>query len=351
MIFNLFEVIVINSTKDYVLSLGVFIFLFALFKLFDGSLIYFFKKYAKKSKNNIDDFVVSFFEKVSWFFYLFLALYFATLFIKIPSKIEKFLGVLLISFILYYVCRGISNIINQIIDIQINKNKKEKGVENSSIIKLFGSIGKVIIYLVALLMFLSNLGIEITPLIASLGVAGIAIALALQNVLGDLFSAFSIFFDKPFTEGDFIIIGNDMGVIHKIGMKSTRITTLQGQELIVPNTEMTNIRINNFGKMQKRRVVFGFGVEYDTPTKKLEKVKKIVQKIIKETKKAELDRVHFKNFGDSALNFEVVYYIATADYNEYMDTQEEINLKLKKEFEKQGIVFAFPTQTIHLKKE
>jgi small-conductance mechanosensitive channel len=165
-----------------------------------------------------------------------------------------------------------------------------------------------------------------------------------------LFSAFTIYFDKPFKEGDFIIIGNDMGVVKKIGVKSTRIQTLEGQELVVSNTELTSTRVNNYGKMQKRRVVMNFGVEYSTPTKKLEKIDKIVEKIINKMKDVDLDRVHFKEFGDFSLNYEMVFYINTGDYNKYMDIREKINLDLKREFEKEGIVFAFPTQTIFLEK-
>jgi len=165
-----------------------------------------------------------------------------------------------------------------------------------------------------------------------------------------LFSAFAIYFDKPFKDGDFIIIGNDMGTIKHIGIKSTRIQTLEGQELVVSNSELTSIRVNNYMKMEDRRVVFKFGVEYSTSLEKLKKINEIVKKIVKGAKNADLDRVHFKEFGDFSLNYEVVYYIHSPDYTEYMDVQQEINFKLKEAFEKEGIVFAFPTQTIFLEK-
>ena len=197
-------------------------------------------------------------------------------------------------------------------------------------------------------MALSNLGIEITPLVASLGVGGIAIAIALQSVLGDLFAAFAIYFDKPFKEGDFIIVGNDMGTVEKIGIKTTRIQTLQGQELVVSNSELTNSRVNNYKKMKERRVVTNIGVEYSTPTKKLKKINGIVKKAVETTKESRFDRVHFKAFGDFSLNFELVYYVTSPDYVKYMDVQQEINFKIREAFEKEKIVFAFPTQTIHV---
>jgi len=199
-------------------------------------------------------------------------------------------------------------------------------------------------------MVLTNLGIEITPLIASLGVGGIAIAIALQSVLSDLFSAFAIYFDKPFKEGDFIIVGNDMGTVQRIGIKTTRIKSLQGQELIVSNSELTSTRVNNYQRMEERRIVFNFGVEYSTSLSKLKKINKIVEKIFKEVNGARLDRVHFHQFGDFSLNYEVVYYVKSPEYAKYMDVQQEINFKLKEYFEKERIVFAFPTQTLFVEK-
>jgi hypothetical protein len=175
-------------------------------------------------------------------------------------------------------------------------------------------------------------------------------AFALQNILSDLFSSFSIYFDKPFVEGDFIIIGNDMGIVKKIGIKSTRIQTLQGQELVVSNKELTSTRINNYKKMSKRRAIFNFGVEYSTSKKKLEKIPTIVKKIINNIELASLDRAHFKSFGDSSLDFEVVYYVDSSDYAKYMDIQQEINLALVLAFEKEKINFAFPSRTIYMAK-
>jgi len=197
---------------------------------------------------------------------------------------------------------------------------------------------------------LSNFGYNISTLIAGLGIGGVAIALALQNILTDIFASFSIYFDKPFQTGDFIIVGNDLGVVKKIGIKTTRLQTLQGEELVISNKELTETRIHNYKKMQKRRIVFNFGLTYDTSSAKLKKVLQILKGIIDKIEIAELDRVHFNKFGDFSLNFEVVYYLASSDYNEYMDTQQAINLAIKEKFEKDGIKFAYPTQTVFVNK-
>jgi len=250
----------------------------------------------------------------------------------------------------FYLAKGMSQIIDKIIQKKVSKINTKESNESKSMFKVLGLILKGSIWLILLLMILSNAGLEITPLIAGMGIAGIAIALGLQTILSDLFCAFVIYFDKPFKEGDFIIIGPDMGVVKNIGVKSTRIQALQGQELIMSNTELVNSRVNNYKQMEKRRISFDFGVKYNTGKAKLEKIKSIVKKTFKEVGGADLDRVHFKNFGAYSLNFEVVYYVGTADYNKYMDTQEEINMKIYSYFELEKIEFAFPTQTIDIQK-
>ncbi len=186
--------------------------------------------------------------------------------------------------------------------------------------------------------------------VVGLGVGGIAIALAVQNTLSDVFSAFSIYFDRPFEIGDFVVIGDQSGTVTNIGMKSTRIRLLQGEELVISNKELTSTQVRNFKKLEKRRINFKLGVTYDTPLEKLKKIPDIVRQIIEAQEFADLDRVHFYEFGDFSLKFEIIYYVLVADYNKYMDIQQAINFAIKGAFEKEGIEMAFPTQTIFLNK-
>ena len=186
-----------------------------------------------------------------------------------------------------------------------------------------------------------------------MGIGGIAIAFALQNILADAFSALSIYFDKPFEIGDFVVVGEFSGTVKKIGIKSTRIQLLQGEELVMSNAILTSSSVRNFKKMRKRRIVFGFGVTYDTPSKKLKKIPDIIRDIIDPEKLQyldKLDRVHFSEFGDFSLIFDVVFYMKTQDYMKYKDTQQAINYAIRDAFEKEGIEMAFPTQTIYLQK-
>jgi len=335
-----------NTGQEYLIAFAILAGLFIIFRLFNYSIIKKLKRIAEKTKTKWDDIIIDFLEGIHWFFYAYLALYLASLYLEVSTVIANWRNYILIIFIGYYVGKGLAKVIDGLVRRQVEKRKEEQKIGNTSMMSVLGAIGKVILWTVILLTVLSNFGVEITPLIASLGVGGIAIALALQTILGDLFNAFVIYFDKPFEEGDFVIIGQDMGVIKKIGIKSTRIQALGGQELVVSNSELTSTRINNYKQMEKRRVVFEIGVQYDTGSKKLRKAKKIIQEVINKIEGADLDRVHFKKYGDSALIFEVVYYVGTSDYNKYMDIQEEMNLKIYERFEKQGIEFAFPTRTI-----
>ena len=231
------------------------------------------------------------------------------------------------------------------------QKKKKRGQEfDESVVDLLVKILKGIVWAVAIIVVFQNLGYDISALVLSLGIGGIAIAFALQNILADLFASFAIYFDKPFQVGDFIVVGKDMGTVKRIGIRSTRLQTLQGEELVVSNKELTESRVHNYKRMEKRRTVFSFGLTYETPTEKLRKVPAIIKNIMDNIELVDLDRAHFKEFADFSLNFEVVYYLNSSDYNVYMNIQQEINLRLKEEFEKEGIEMAYPTQTIFLQK-
>ena len=340
-----------NTREGLIFALMVFAVLVVLLQIFHIYILAYLKKFSKKSKTKLDDTIIEFLQKISWKFYILIALYAAVKYLTLTPLIDKIINYMMFIVVVYYGAKFLNTLIGYFAERQISKAIKEDENEDTTLITVLGKIFKAIVWILAALMLLSNLGFNITSLIAGLGIGGIAIAFALQNILEDLFSSFTIYFDKPFKKGDFIVIGQDMGVIKNIGIKSTRIQTLQGQELIVSNKELTNTRINNYKRMEKRRIVFSFGVEYGTSISQLKKINSIVSETIKKIKLSSLDRVHFKEFGPSSLNYEVVYYLNSNDYNKYMDTQQEINFELKKRFEKEKISMAFPTQTVYLRKE
>ena len=199
-----------------------------------------------------------------------------------------------------------------------------------------------------LLLALDNLGIKITGLITGLGIGGITIALAVQNILGDLLAYISIMMDRPFAIGDFIVVAEFTGVVERIGLKTTRLRSLSGELLIFSNNDLLSSRMRNYKDREQRRVLFSIGVTYDTPADSLESIPIIIKDILETQENVLFDRAHFKSFGSFSIDFEVVYYVTTADYLIYMDVQQDVNLKIVRAFEKSGIEFAFPTQTVHL---
>ncbi len=339
-----------NTGKAYLTAAILAIAGIILLKLFKRLVVLRLKAVASRTKTEVDDVLVNILHDMHWPLYFVISAYIATKTLVLPTAVSKVFHYALIIGVIYYGTRALLDIIDFITNKLIQKREKNGGTHEASVIKTLVRILKWVIWIIALLTVVSNLGFNVTTLVAGLGIGGLAIAFAFQKILEDIFSSISIYFDKPFEIGDFIIVGEHMGVVKKVGIKSTRIQALQGEEIIISNRELTSIRIQNFKKMQKRRVVFKFGVVYGTSNAKLEKALGIVKDVVKKAKLAELDRVHFNEFGNFSLNFEAVYYLKSSEYNDYMDTQQEINMGIKEGFEREKIEFAFPTQTIVLSK-
>ena len=207
---------------------------------------------------------------------------------------------------------------------------------------------RTLLWSVVMLAILSNVGVNITAFVASLGVGGIAVALAMQNILGDLFASLAIAVDKPFEVGDFIAVGDITGTVQVIGLKTTRIRSLQGEQVVMSNTDLLKHTISNYRMMETRRIVFGFGVTFDATPEQAEAVPQVVRKIIEGLPQLKFDRAHFKAYGASALEYEVVYIVQDPAYGVYMDMQQAINLAMMREFKTLGVEFAFPTRTVHI---
>lgn len=213
---------------------------------------------------------------------------------------------------------------------------------------IIGFIINVAIWTLVLLLTLDNLGVDITALVAGLGIGGIAVALAVQNVLGDLFASLSITLDRPFVIGDFLSVGDFLGSVEYIGIKSTRLRSLSGEQIIMPNADLLGSRVRNYGRMAERRVVFGTEICYETPIEKIERIPALIRQIVEAQNDTRFDRSHFMRHGASSLDFETVYYVLSPDYNKYMDTQQRINLTLHRELAQLGVEFAYPTQRLIL---
>jgi small-conductance mechanosensitive channel len=226
------------------------------------------------------------------------------------------------------------------------KREIQEDPATATTVSALGFVAKIALWTAILLVALDNLGVDITTLVAGLGIGGVAVALALQNILGDLFASLSIVLDKPFVLGDFLIIDEHQGKVEHIGLKTTRVRSLWGEQLIFSNSDLLNSRVRNFGRMSERRVVFSLGVTYQTPRARLARIPGMIREAVEAQERTRFDRSHFKAYGDFALLFETVYYVTVAEYNAYMDIQQAINLRIHERFEEDGIEFAYPTQTV-----
>ncbi|MDH4093698.1 MAG: mechanosensitive ion channel family protein [Betaproteobacteria bacterium] len=218
-------------------------------------------------------------------------------------------------------------------------------------VSLLGFAARVVVWTLALLIALDQLGFNVTALVAGLGIGGIAVALALQNILGDLFASMAIVLDKPFQVGDFVIVGEHAGTVEKVGLKTTRVKSLSGEQLVFANAQLLNAQIRNYKKMQERRIAFAVGVTYETPLEKLRAIPDWLRAAVEAQPDTRFDRAHFKSYGDFSLDFEIVYYVLSADYAAYMNAQQAINLAIFDKFAREGVEFAYPTRTLYIRQD
>ncbi len=305
-------------------------------------------RFAKWTTGSYDDLIVELIDRTRFFFLAALAVYAATRFLVLGSGATQVLRVAVVVAVVLQAGAWGNRVIAFFIGVHLTSIGDDPAAETT--LSALGFIGRLLLWSVLVLLALSNLGVDITALVAGMGVGGVAIALAVQKILGDLFASLSIVLDKPFVLGDFILVDDLMGTVEHIGLKTTRLRSLGGEQLVFGNTDLLSSRIRNYKRMNERRILFSFGVVYQTPRDTLERIPGMVKEIVEGIEQTRLDRVHFKAFGASSLDFEVVYYMLVPDYNAYMDVQQRINLALFSRFEEEGIEFAYPTQTLFVER-
>ena len=334
-----------NSIEEWLIAAGVMVVTFVVLKLVQRILVSRIGHLAERTKTDIDDAIVEVLSKTKFFFLAIVSVYASSYVLTLsPSALRLVHTVLVFGFLIQGAVWG-----NTIIAFLLGRAVKKRMTEDAAsatTLSALGFVSKLVLWAVLLLLALDNLGVNITGLVAGLGIGGIAVALAIQNILGDLFASLSIVLDKPFVIGDFIIVDQHLGTVEHIGLKTTRIRSLSGEQTVFSNADLLNSRIRNFKRMFERRVVFSVGVTYQTQHDKLATIGKMLQDIIEAQHDVRFDRAHFKDFGDSSLNFEIVYYVQSPDYNRYMDIQQAINLEIYRRFGQEGIDFAYPTRTL-----
>lgn len=334
-----------NTVLDYLISgsilvLGILI-IWCLKRIYLQRL----KNWSKQTESSIDDFIVNTVEKRLLPLAYFGVFYICMHGLNLKPVFSKGLNITGLLLMIIFGVRVILSIFEYSLNNYLSQ-KKDLDLSKQQAIKVISNVIKIFAWVLALIIILDNFGIKISALMTGLGIGGVAVALASQAVLGDMFNYFTIFFDRPFALGDFIIVGEYMGTVEHIGIKTTRIRSLGGEQLVFSNSDLTNSRVRNYKRMEKRRVLFQFRVTYDTPIEILDEIPTIVRRIIEKFDDTVFDRAHFFQFGEFALIFEVVYYVLSGNYNHYMDIQHRINIELMREFKARNISFAYPTQKI-----
>ena len=342
------ETILKNRILDYLYFIAFFSGGLIGLRIVKGIVVRRLKAWAKMTATTLDDFLIHVFERNLVPILYFAAFYTGLRSLILNPSLSRGVDVAGAALLTFYGIRLLVEMMTHL--LQTYWLDRETDANRQRIIKGLLPSLRVLIWGMGIVFLLDNIGFEVTAVIAGLGIGGIAVALAAQAVLGDLFSYFAIFFDRPFEVGDFIIVGDYLGSVEHIGIKTTRIRSLGGEQLIFSNTELTSTRLRNYKRMERRRVVFKLGVVYQTPLEQLKEIPVLIKEAVNRVSETIFDRAHFFSYGDFALIFEVVYHVIGGDYNKYMDIQQEINFIINEEFARRGIEFAYPTQTLYLTK-
>ncbi|GAB1401407.1 mechanosensitive ion channel family protein [Elusimicrobiota bacterium] len=337
-----------NTMGEYIFSLGAFLFLLAVICITKMLIINRLEKWAEKTETKIDDFIVMHIRKTLIPLLIVGAFILSIDNLKLNETITQIIHIGGIIFFIFMSLKFIMSFLDYFLDTYFKKHNT--GETRQRTLKWVSISIKTALVGIAVVVLLDNMGIKISTLVAGLGIGGVAVALASQAILGDLFSFFVIMFDRPFEKGDFIVVDDLMGTVEHIGVKTTRLRSIGGEELIFSNTALTNARVRNYKRMARRRVVFKLSVTHGTSLEQMKQIPEIIKNILATENDAVFDRAHFFSYGDFALIYEVVYNVLTSDYYRYMDIQQDINFKIKEEFDKRKINFAYPTQTLFINK-
>lgn len=337
-----------NSVSRYLATAAIFAAGILVLRLVIQRVVQRVKKLAEQTSTTIDDFLAEVLESVALpLLYCFLA-YGALKSLALPVPADKALNYAGLAAGVYFLVKFLIALTAYGFTVYLRTRGSDSTLKKS--LQGILTVVKFVIWGGAVIFLLDNMGFKVSAVLAGLGIGGVAVALAAQAVLKDLFSYFCILFDRPFVVGDFIIVGDYLGTIEHIGIKTTRIRSLSGEMLIFSNSDLTDSRVRNYKLMERRRVLFRLKVVYQTPLERVKEIPVMLAKIIKGVEGTVFDRAHFLSFGDFSLDFEVVYYVIGGDYNKYMDIQQQINFAVMREFAEKKIEFAYPSQTVFLQK-
>jgi small-conductance mechanosensitive channel len=334
-----------NTVLDYLIFFGCLVLSWTVIKIISHFIFRRLKKHPNKIPNTL---LVQNIRKYLMPAAYFAAFYLNTKILVLSDTLAKIVNFAIVTFITVMGAIFVSSAAV----LLFNKFWASKATDANSrlAVRMIAGLLKLVIWGVAIILFLDNIGVKINTLIAGVGIGGIAIAFAAQTILADIFCFFTIFFDRPFEIGDYIEAGEMMGTVEHIGVKTTRLRALSGEQLVCSNTDLTSSRIKNFKTMEQRRVLFTIRIAYDTEYERLKDIPQVIREAIENVPDTSFARTHFVSYGEYSLNFETAYYVLSSDYNKYLDIHQEINLRLKEAFEKMGISLALPVQSVYLHK-
>lgn len=340
-----------NTVLQWGIAVGVSLLTVFAFQVAKLVVIRRLRKLAEMTETDIDDFVLKLLGSTKFLLILTLSLYGGSLMLSLTESVRDYLSsVAIVAFLLQATLWG-----NRAIDFALMRFTQQRldaeDPASTTAIGLVGTVLRVVFIVLIVLVGLATIGFDVNALVAGVGIGGIAIAMAVNGILQDLFGSLTIALDKPFVVGDFITVGDFSGTVEHVGLKSTRLRSSTGEQLVMSNSDLLGSRLRNYKHMVERRGTMNLRVTYDTPADKLEAIPGMIREILDGEDLARLDRAHFASFGDFSLNFVIVYWMLTPAYGDFMDTTQSINLKIVRRFAEEGIEMAFPTQTIHLDKD
>lgn len=338
-----------NTLQSWGLALLVFALVFLILRLLNEYALSRLKRAGEEISTELQSLIFELTRRTHPIFLIVIALYLASLTLYLPASGERMIRVVTVVIALLQMALWGSSAMDYFIERRLSLEGEVVG-ERKTTLSAFRILARIVLWVVVILLILENAtGIEINALLASLGIGGIAVALAVQNILGDLFSSLTIALDKPFVIGDVIQVGNLTGRVEKIGLKSTRLRSVDGELLVFANSDLLSSRIRNFGDRQRWRVAFSLSVAYDTASEKLNRIPQIVREIVERHENTTFGWAFIKALGDFRITFDCAYHIEGADLQEYMDTSHLVYLELLQRFQQEGIELSFPTQEVRLR--
>ncbi len=356
--------ILLNPVHVWIIAGAIWASLLFIFVLFRWVLASRLSKMAERTETRFDDVAIKVLKDQRLWLYFFVTLFLASLWMQVPDPIKstdspddirsitrllsaiKYVAVVAMAVQLFLSSRLIVDFgLEQLLDkTKSPDGKPDPTVRGSLVVLRF--IIMLVVAVAVLLLALENFGVKVGPMITGLGIGGIALALAVQKVLGDVLASVSILMDKPFVVGDTVQVGDKTGTVEMIGIKTTRLRAPTGEQLIFGNADILSSRIHNFQRLEERRITFNLGVVFELEPAKLRRVPEIVKAVIDSKPQLRFDRCHLKAFADWEIQFETSYLVLTSDYRVHMDSQQAVLLDIFEAFNKEGIGFAYPTQVV-----